>query len=174
MKNSVIKITLIVLSTILFISCRNEPKKQKEVQSQPVVVVEQKLEKKVDEFKLLADYLKENGDFINSPYCPSMIGAEEVYKNMDNPAYLIIDIRKPEHYAEGHIKNAKNVGYFKVLDYFKNNVNPDNYEKIVLVCYSGQSASYLTSLLQMLGYDNVYAMKFGMSSWNIKMPSLIG
>lgn len=34
------------------------------------------------------------------------------------------------------------------------------------MCYSGQGASYGTSLLRMLGYSNVKAMTWGMCSWN--------
>ena len=37
-----------------------------------------------------------------------------------------------------------------------------------MVCYTGQTASYATSGLQMMGYTNVYAMKWGMCSWNKK------
>jgi hypothetical protein len=37
-------------------------------------------------------------------------------------------------------------------------------EDIVVVCYTGQSASQVTSALNMLGYD-ASALLFGMSSW---------
>jgi rhodanese-related sulfurtransferase len=40
------------------------------------------------------------------------------------------------------------------------------YDEIHIVCYSGQTASWLTALLQLAGYDNVYSMKFGMSAWH--------
>ncbi len=158
-------LSLVVLSFVMF-ACRNAAKNEKKQTVNEKVTETKKTEKKVDEFKLLATYLKENGDFINSAYCPAMIGAKEVHENLKNPDFLIIDVRKPEHYAEGHIPGAKSVPYAKVVNYFNNEINPDDYESIVLVCYSGQSASYLTSLLQHLGHDNVYAMKFGMSSWN--------
>jgi rhodanese-related sulfurtransferase len=36
-----------------------------------------------------------------------------------------------------------------------------------LICYSGQSAAYFTSLLRIAGYDNVYSMNWGMSSWRV-------
>jgi hypothetical protein len=35
---------------------------------------------------------------------------------------------------------------------------------VVLVCYTGQSASQATSALNVLGYE-AYALQFGMSSW---------
>ncbi|PLX20212.1 MAG: hypothetical protein C0599_09525 [Salinivirgaceae bacterium] len=35
-----------------------------------------------------------------------------------------------------------------------------------MVCYSGQTASYATSILRLLGHSNVYCLKFGMCSWH--------
>ena len=32
--------------------------------------------------------------------------------------------------------------------------------------YSGQVSCWVTCLLQLMGYDNVYALKFGMASWH--------
>ena len=158
---------VLFLIGITGVSCRHvkdEKKNETSVESEPVP--SKSAEEKTDEFAVLYDYLKQNGDFINSPYCPAMIDAKEVHQNMNRKDFLIIDLRKPEHYRQGHIPHAENVPYFKVISYVENQIRPQDYEKIVLVCYSGQSASYLTSLLNMAGYDNVYAMKFGMSSWN--------
>ena len=162
MKTKIYQIVILFILSQVFISCRNEPKS-----SQKNVVPAEKQEiKQANEFDLLADYLEKNGDYINSAYCPAMIDAKEVHKNLNNDAYLIVDVRKPEHFELGHIKGAQNVKPHDIINYFENQINPNNYEKIALVCYSGQSASYLTSLLNMMGYDNVYAMKFGMSAWN--------
>ncbi len=59
------------------------------------------------------------------------------------------------------------VKFDEILSYMKS-INPNRYEKIVIVCYSGQKAGYATSVLRHLGYANVYSMKWGMSSWNEK------
>jgi rhodanese-related sulfurtransferase len=53
------------------------------------------------------------------------------------------------------------------LNYFENTITPSDFDKIVLVCYSGQSAAYFSSLLRIAGYDNVYSMNWGMSSWRV-------
>ncbi len=164
MKTKIYQIIVLFILSQVFITCRNEPKQipdSTKTEKQDTLQAQQ-----VDEFNLLVDYLEQNGNYINSPYCPAMIDAKKVKENLGKEDFLVIDVRKPVHFEEGHIKGAKNVKYYDILNYFKNEINPDNYEKIVMVCYSGQSASYLTSLLNMLGYDNVYAMKFGMSSWN--------
>jgi len=167
MKTLKFKIFTWVILSLLIIECKNNKKTEAEVVTSKEVT-EEKIETSPDEFEMLLNYLESNGDYINSEFCPAMIDAKVVKERIDRPDFLVIDIRKPEDYKQGHISNARNVKYYDIINYFENKINPDNYAKIVLVCYSGQSASYLTSLLNMLGYDNVYAMKFGMSSWNNK------
>ncbi|TGV01475.1 rhodanese-like domain-containing protein [Flavivirga rizhaonensis] len=117
-----------------------------------------------NEFEILVNYLETNNTFINGESLP-IIMADEVKKNMKNPKFHMIDIRTESWFEYGHIKNAVNVKSENLLTYFENTINPTDFDKIVLVCYSGQSAAYFSSLLKIAGYDNVYSMKWGMSSW---------
>ena len=119
------------------------------------------------EFEILLNYLESNGDFINSDVSPAYISAAEVKKNLKNSKYLIIDVRSESWFEYGHIKNAKNVKTADLLNYFESKITPADYDKIILVCYSGQSAAYFTSLLRLAGYGNVFNMKWGMSSWRV-------
>ena len=91
--------------------------------------------------------------------------ASEVKDNMKNPKYHIIDIRTESWFEYGHIKGAANVKAETLLTYFETKIKPADFDKIVLVCYSGQSAAYYASLLRLAGYPNVASMKWGMSSW---------
>ena len=116
-----------------------------------------------DEFETLVNYLEANNNFINGEL--PIIMADEVKKNMKDPKFHIIDIRSESWFEYGHIKGAANVKSEDLLTYFENTINPTDFDKIVLVCYSGQSAAYYSSLLRLAGYDNVYNMKWGMSSW---------
>ena len=120
-----------------------------------------------DEFEILLNYFETNGNFINSDASPAIINADEVKQNMKNPKYHIIDIRSESWFEYGHIKNAHNVKAGELLTYFENKIDPLDFDKIVLICYSGQSAAYFTSLLRLAGFDNVYNMKWGMSSWRV-------
>ena len=119
------------------------------------------------EFDLLVNYLEENGNFINSEMAPALISPDEVKKNIKNEKFLVLDIRSESWFEYGHIKNAKNIEAAELLNYFETAIDPEGLEKIVLVCYSGQSASYFASLLRIAGYDNVYSMEWGMSSWRL-------
>lgn len=117
------------------------------------------------EAKALLNTLNEMGDYANSREFPSMIKASTVHDELDSNI-LVIDLRSEESFKDGHIKNAVNVAFSDLPSYFKNDIQPADYDKIILTCYAGQIASYSTSLLRLAGYDNVYAMKWGMSSWN--------
>ncbi len=116
-----------------------------------------------DEFETLVNYLETNNNFINGEL--PIIMADEVKKNLKNPKYHVIDIRSESWFEYGHIKNAANIKSADLLTYFESTINPLDFDKIVMICYSGQSAAYYSSLLRFAGYDNVYSMKWGMSSW---------
>lgn len=117
------------------------------------------------ETEQLINYLESHGNFINSSASEAIISADEVKKNMKNDKYHLIDIRTDTWFAYGHIKGANNVLASDLLDYFQNQINPSDFDRIVLICYSGQSAAYYTSFLRLAGYENVYSLKWGMSSW---------
>ena len=120
-----------------------------------------------NEFEILLNYFETNGNFINSDLAPAIISADEVKANLRNDKYHVIDIRNQDWFDYAHIKEANNIASSELLTYFENKITPADYDKIVLVCYSGQSAAYFTSLLRLAGYDNVYSMKWGMASWRL-------
>ncbi len=96
-----------------------------------------------------------------------LIGADAVYENLnDGDASndpIIIDIRKPEDYALGHITGAVHIGVGGIF-------NPETLAKldpdrqIVVYCYTGQASGQVVAALNMLGYD-AYSLRFGMPSW---------
>lgn len=122
------------------------------------------------EAKLLLDYLVESGDYVNSREFPSLIGADATLESLSGKT-LVIDMRKPEVFTKGHIKGAVNVEISGLMDYFENKIKPFEYDKIILACYSGQSSSYSTALLRLMGYGNVYSLRWGMSGWSPKMEN---
>lgn len=154
---------LLSVISVTLLSCSGGHKKPAEaVQAKPVEIN--------SEAKMLIDYLAQNGDYVNSREFPSMISPEAVNKALSGKT-LVIDMRKPEVYAKGHIKGAVNVEMPDLPGYFSGKIKPFEYDKIVLACYSGQSSGYATSLLRLMGYGNVFSMRFGMSGWSPKMDN---
>ena len=57
--------------------------------------------------------------------------------------------------------------------YFEHSIKPYRYDKIVMVCDKGQVSSYTTMLLRLMGYGNVYSMRWGMSAWNPDLAAVL-
>lgn len=119
------------------------------------------------ETTLLLEELESYGDYVNSQQYPSLIKASLVKDGLDGKN-LIIDLRDAVKYSQGHIKGAVNKNFEDLPAFFETGIKPFEYEKIILVCDDGQLSSYATSMLRLKGYGNVFAMRWGMSSWDKK------
>lgn len=117
------------------------------------------------ETTLLLKDLEEKGDYVNSQYFPSLIKASIVFEELGKNN-LVIDLRPAEQFTAGHIKGAVSRKFSELPGYFETGIRPFEYDRIVLVCEDGQLSSYTTSLLRMMGYGNVFAMRWGMGGWN--------
>lgn len=117
----------------------------------------------INEAEVLVKYLEANGDYINTT-TTSIVPATTVYTNLTSGTQYIIDIRDTTAFKTGHIQGAVRVDFVNLLDHVK--TVPTSYTSIVVVCYSGQTAAYGTSLLRLLGYSRVSSMKWGMASWD--------
>jgi rhodanese-related sulfurtransferase len=123
----------------------------------------------INESQVLIEYLESTSSplgkyYVNSDM-PSMILASEVNTLNQTDQVYIIDIRDADTYNNGHIKNAVNVKFTDLLTHIEG-VDLSKYTKVAIVCFTGQTASYGTSLLRLKGYDKVFCMKFGMCAWH--------
>ena len=145
--------------------CSGGGNKPRQAASAPVAETKSAVLAINDESQKLLKYLEQSGDYVNGRNFPSLIKASAVYKELDGKI-RIIDLRDAVAFKRCHIKCAVNVEFSKIPDYFINVIKPFEFDKIVMVCNSGQYSSYATSLLRLMGYGNVYAMRWGMSGWN--------
>jgi rhodanese-related sulfurtransferase len=113
----------------------------------------------VNEFNVLIEYLEgAGGNYINTS-APKIVSAQSVASNLAD--YKIIDVRGANDYATSHITGAVNVPVGDVVTYCEANYNPT--DKILVACYTGQSAGLSVMALNVLGWD-AYSLKWGMSS----------
>lgn len=112
------------------------------------------------------------------------ITSEDLNAKLDDSSYLIIDARKADDYAAGHIKNAVSADMDKAkagdAESGKTNMQAaigDAKDKtIVLVCYSGKSyAQAGTNTLSAMGYDmsKVFTLQGGMKDYEPKFADSI-
>jgi len=92
--------------------------------------------------------------------CNNLITCDQLTELMENKKDVyILDIRAPEDFENGHLDGSVNIAWNDVGDHL-DELPKD--QKVVVVCYSGQSAGQVVSLLKILGY-NVCALKGGMT-----------
>ena len=153
----IITIIIIVALTTFWGCSENKVSNKKEIKE---------TSKEINESDALLNFFEKSDNFINQKKIPTMITADEVYKNLKK--YHLIDIRKHSAYINGHIDGAVNVSPKDLMNYMKNEITTSKYKKIVFICYSNQLASYTTMMFRMLGYSNTYSMKYGMSAVDAK------
>ena len=87
------------------------------------------------------------------------ISMDEAVKMMkDEKNYIILDVRRPDEYAEGHIPGAVNVpneeiGAAEIPEL------PDKSQMILVYCRSGRRSKEASKKLVKLGYTNI--VEFG-------------
>jgi rhodanese-related sulfurtransferase len=158
---------LSLILTLIFFSLngcsgKKSEKKQEDTKVTSVAVTSPEIGQ---ETLLLLKDLEENGDYVNSQFFPSLIKASIVKEELGEKN-LIIDLRSPEKFSKGHIKGAVNKKFEDLPEYFETGIKPFEFDKIILACDDGQVSGYTTSLLRLMGYGNVFAMRWGMSGWN--------
>jgi rhodanese-related sulfurtransferase len=88
-----------------------------------------------------------------------------LYDNDTSNDPFILSVRKAEHYELGHISGAVNIGITSLFTEGDLQKLPeDKDQQIVVVCYTGHTASQATALLNLNGY-NATALMWGMCSW---------
>ena len=87
----------------------------------------------------------------------------DVFEMAEKSAQLI-DIRTPEEYNEGYIKNAVNIDFFE--DDFMDQMSKLNIdEALYIYCKSGGRSGNAAAKLEQAGFIKVYDLGVGMSGW---------
>lgn len=152
----ILTIVVLLFAITSFTGCKNEDKAGA-AESAPI-----------NESQALYNFFIQNGDYINKPTTPAIMTAGQLYGMLDKNIH-IIDLRDAEQYNQGHIEGAVNVEPANIVEYFENSIDAPYFDRVVLVCSRGQLSAYVTGIMQLLGYDNTYSVRYGMNAWNSKL-----
>jgi rhodanese-related sulfurtransferase len=90
------------------------------------------------------------------------VSSDEAKQLIDNKEVVVLDVRTPEEYQEGHIPNAILVP----LQELDNKLNDlDKEEPYLVVCRSGNRSTQASEILTSNRFANIYNMTGGMNSW---------
>lgn len=68
----------------------------------------------------------------------------------DSQGYYILDIRQEEDFNAGHIEGSHHIWWHELGEFLEE--IPED-ERIVVVCYTGQSSGQIVGILKIMGYD---------------------
>jgi rhodanese-related sulfurtransferase len=87
-----------------------------------------------------------------------------IRENQDNPDFVIIDVRTPEEFADGHIENAINLDFRS--DGFRNEIERlDRYKTYLIYCRSGNRSRGALEVMVEVGFMNLYHLSTGILGW---------
>ena len=87
-----------------------------------------------------------------------------IQNNKNNPDFVIIDVRTPGEFAEGHIENAINIDYYS--ETFRDELNNLDKNKTYLIyCRSGGRSGNALDIMEELNFREVYNMSGGIRQW---------
>ena len=85
------------------------------------------------------------------------------------PDFVILDVRTPEEFNEGHIENAVNIDFY--ADAFPDELYGLDRDKTYLIyCRSGSRSGSTRKMMKELGFMDVYNMNRGIESWRADYP----
>lgn len=93
------------------------------------------------------------------------IGADELISRIEaETAPMILDVRTPEEFAEGHIQGAINIP-FTELAARASELEMEGSDELVVYCQSGRRAGIAEATLAELGFTNVRDLEGHIAAW---------
>ncbi|MEO8210863.1 MAG: rhodanese-like domain-containing protein [bacterium] len=96
------------------------------------------------------------------------------HKDVDTPSFkdlfekdshVLLDVRTPEEYSEGHLHNSTNINFYK--ETFEDEIDEmDKRKKYLVYCRSGNRSRQTMFLMRDLGFEEVYNLADGIISWH--------
>ena len=83
---------------------------------------------------------------------------------MNDENTLIIDVREPAEFSEGHIEGSRNIPLAKIEER-AGEIQPHLHQPIIVTCQSGTRSLAAGKKLTSLGCKQVYEMKGGIFAW---------
>ena len=88
----------------------------------------------------------------------------ENLEKMKNKGVLIIDVRSPQEYKEGHIKGAICIPEYEIQDEIEK-IEKNKDREIILYCSTGNRSKKARNTLEELGYSKVYNLANGWKNY---------
>ncbi len=94
--------------------------------------------------------------------CETEISKEQLGKMLEKGA-ILLDVRSPQEFAEGHLENAISLPEYEI-NQSVNDILPDKLQIIIVYCSTGHRSEKAQKELERLGYQKVYNLCKGLEN----------
>lgn len=88
----------------------------------------------------------------------------EQIETMQEQGAILIDVRSPQEFNEGHLENAICIPDYEIMEEIKEKI-PQKNKKIIVYCSSGNRSKKIQRKLEKQGYTNVYNLYNGLENY---------
>lgn len=92
----------------------------------------------------------------------TQISKEKLGKMLEKGA-ILLDVRSPQEFAEGHLENAISLPEYEINQNV-NDILPDKLQIIIVYCSTGHRSEKAQKELERLGYQKVYNLCKGLEN----------
>lgn len=94
----------------------------------------------------------------------SLLSAEQFDAASSQEGVVLLDVRTPEEFAEGHIEGATNIDFYSPT--FGNDILAlDAGQEYAVYCRSGNRSATTTAFMSENGFDSIYELQGGIVAW---------
>jgi rhodanese-related sulfurtransferase len=94
----------------------------------------------------------------------SVESAEMIKKNLKNKNFVILDVRTPEEFTEGHLANATNID-FKATDFAEKVGKLDKSKTYLVYCRAGHRSASAIEIMKPQSFRTIYNLDGGITQW---------
>lgn len=102
------------------------------------------------------------------------VDPEQVFGLVNGEGWLLLDVREPDEFAEGHLPGAINIprGFLEVkadLEHYKRDERlRDRHQKVLCYCGGGHRSLLAAKTLLEMGFEDAVSMAGGWTEWTLR------
>jgi rhodanese-related sulfurtransferase len=101
------------------------------------------------------------------------ISEVEFAKRMQKRKTIVLDVRTPEEFKEGHIKKAINYNVLDSVAFDKQIGQLKKNKKYLIYCKSGKRSGKALVMMQQKGFKNLYHLAGGITAWTQEIEKTV-
>ena len=92
------------------------------------------------------------------------LSADQFAEGMRQPGAVLLDVRRPDEFAQGHLPGARNIDVTSA-DFAQRTANLDSTRPTYVYCRSGARSAKAAAFLSTAGFGKVFNLGGGVLDW---------